>query len=569
VARVVRVVPDVPAIDKEFDYLVPEKFGDQVRVGTRVRVTLHGRRVGAWVVADAVEPPAGVTLQSIAKVTGWGPSVEVIEVARWAARRWAGPLSLLLRAASPDTAVAGLPPHPAAVPPAAGPTNELGEEALARDRAVVRLPPAADAFGVVDAARRRGPVLVLTPSVGEAGLLALRLERGGASVALMPREWARAAGGGHTVVGARATAWAPTPDLAGVVVLDAHEEAYQEERTPTWNAWQVAAERARRAGVPCVLVSPCPTLEMLAWGPLVTPARTDERAGWPVVDVIDRRRDDPRTGMFSARLVTALRGEGRVVCVLNRTGRARLLACAACGELARCEVCAAAVEQVDEGLRCRRCGTERPAVCAACGSTRLKTLRAGVSRVREELEALAGAPVGEVSATSTDVPDTRVLVGTEAVLHRIPRADVVAFLDLDQELLAPRYRAAEQALALLARAARLVGGRRDGGRLLLQTRLPRHEVIDAVLHADPGRLVTVEGARRAALRFPPTTAMALVSGEAAPVFVARLPDTVERLGPDGGRWLVRAPDHSTLSNALAATARPPGRLRVEVDPLRV
>ena len=36
-------------------------------------------------------------------------------------------------------------------------------------------------------------------------------------------------------------------------------------------------------------------------------------------------------------------------------------------------------------------------------------------------------------------------------------ADAVAFLDFDQELLAPRYRAAEQALALLARAARLVG----------------------------------------------------------------------------------------------------------------
>ncbi|MEZ5168309.1 MAG: hypothetical protein R2695_18215 [Acidimicrobiales bacterium] len=37
------------------------------------------------------------------------------------------------------------------------------------------------------------------------------------------------------------------------------------------------------------------------------------------------------------------------------------------------------------------------------------------------------------------------LIGTEAVLHRIDRADVVAFLEFDQELLAPRQRAAEQA----------------------------------------------------------------------------------------------------------------------------
>ena len=32
--------------------------------------------------------------------------------------------------------------------------------------------------------------------------------------------------------------------------------------------------------------------------------------------------------------------------------------------------------------------------------------------------------------------------------------------------------------------------------------------------------------------------------------------------------LLRAADHRTLCDALAATARPPGRLRIEVDPLR-
>jgi primosomal protein N' (replication factor Y) len=44
---------------------------------------------------------------------------------------------------------------------------------------------------------------------------------------------------------------------------------------------------------------------------------------------------------------------------------------------------------------------------------------------------------------------------------------------------------------------------------------------------------------------------------------------VELLGPSDGRWLVRAPDHQTLCDALAATPRPPGRLRLAVDPLRI
>jgi primosomal protein N' (replication factor Y) len=551
----------VPAIDKTFDYLAPP----DVRVGTMVRIPLHGRRVGGWVVEEDVEPPAGKALKPIAKVTGHGPPPDVVALSEWAAWRWAGRRATFLRTASPPTAVRGLPPPAPSVPPVAvvG-EDELAREAFVRSSPVtVRLPPAADVFPYVMARR---PALVLAPSLGAAAHLAARLRRAGRPAALVPPEWARAAAGGVTVVGARAAAWAPVPGLAAVVVVDAHDEVYQEERAPTWNAWQVAAERGRRAGVPVVLLSPCPTLDLPE--PLV-PARAEERAGWPAVHVVDRRKDDPRSGLYSERLVDLLRSGGRVVCVLNRKGRARLLACASCGDLARCDACGAAVEQ-DEGerLRCRRCAATRPLVCATCGGTRLKNLRAGVSRAREELEALAGVPVGEVTGDSDELPTTAVVVGTEAVLHRVPQADAVAFLDLDQELLAPRFRAAEQALALVARAARVVGGRAGGGRLLLQTRVPDHEVVAAALHADPGRVAAAERARREALRLPPYTALALVAGEAADDYVAAAPVELERMGPADGRWLLRAPDHRTLCTALARIPRPPGRLRVEVDPLR-
>src|SRR2546430_9152110 len=62
-----------------------------------------------------------------------------------------------------------------------------------------------------------------------------------------------------------------------------------------------------------------------------------------------------------------------------------------------------AVEQPSDtsDLRCRRCGTERPAVCAACGSTRLRVVRAGVTRVRDELARLAPRPGGEGSGEDT------------------------------------------------------------------------------------------------------------------------------------------------------------------------
>jgi primosomal protein N' (replication factor Y) len=577
-ARVVRVLPDVPAIDKTFDYEVPAAMSDRVRVGTMVRVGLHGRRVGGWVVEDGVTPPAGVTLRPIAKVTGWGPAANVIDLAAWAAWRWAGRRASLLRTASPPGAVAALPPPERAGAPVPAVLDELAREAFDRERAVVRLPPAADPYPLALAAAARGDALIVCPSVAAARHLAMRLRRAGVLVALAPRDWARAAAGA-TVVGARAAAWAPMPELAAVLVLEEHDEAHQEERTPAWHARDIAVRRAAVAGVPCVLASPCPTLEARAWADVLAPSRDAERAGWALLDVVDRRRDDPvRAGLYSERFVRLLRsrpGGAPIICVLNRRGRARLLACASCGELARCERCGGAMEQLDEtGLRCRQCGAGRPVVCLACGATRFKNLRAGVTRAREELEALAGEPVVEVTAATADVdlPAAGVYVGTEAVLHQVQgRVGAVAFLDFDQELLAPRYRAAEQALALLARAARRVGGRAEGGRVLVQTRLPHHPVLDAALHAEPDRLAAAELERRRALQFPPVTALAAVSGPAAAELVAALgrPDGVEVLGPADGTWLLRASDHRTLCDALARTPRPPGRVRIEVDPLRI
>lgn len=567
-----RVLPDVAALDKAFDYAVPDGWDGDVRVGTVVRVSLHGRRVGGWVVADGVTPPAGVRLQPLAKVTGWGPPAPLVDLARWAAWRWAGPVRAVLRSASPPGVVRGLPPAPGPASPATVPgvDDPLVVDAVSRQRAVVRLPPAADPLPFVVAAARRGAALVLAPSVAAAAALAGRLRRAGVGVALAPRDWARAAAGGSVVVGARAAAWSPLPDLAAVVVVDAHDEAYREERSPTWNGWEVAAERARRGGVPCILLSACPTLEQLAWGELVAPSRSAERAGWPAVEVVDRRSADPRSGLYSERVVALLRGGGRVACILNRKGRAQLLACAACGEVLRCEHCDGGMAQCGDGdgLRCRRCARSRVAVCQGCGAGRLRKLRPGVTRVREELEALSGRPVAEITGDSHDVADGGVLVGTEALLHRLRGADAVVFLDFDQELLAPRFRAAEQALALLARAARQVGGRAGGGRVLVQTRVPGSEVLRAAVHADAGRLAGPEAARRAELRLPPATALAVVSGDAA-VYVGALGPEVEVIGPTDGRWLVRAPDHATLAAALAAVPRTGARLRVEVDPSRV
>jgi primosomal protein N' (replication factor Y) len=570
----VRVLPDVPALRREFDYAVPEAWiedgrASRLRPGTMVRVALHGRRVGGWVTEVDPEPTAGVELIPLAKISGEGPPPNLIEMARWAAWRWAGPVASLLRTASPPRMVAGVgragPPDPPSPP-----DDELVREAFGGTGSVVRLPPLGDRWPLVMGAVSRGNALILTPSVSQAGKAVGRLRRLGVRVGLYDRDWATGASGA-TIVGTRAAAMAPVEGLASILVLDEHDEVYQEERAPTWHAREVVVERARRAGVPCVLVSPMPTVEARSTLRLLTVSRRDEREGWPLIRVVDPRDDDSaRGGLWSAEVVRALRASDRALVVLNRKGRSRLLVCRSCDELAVCDVCdGALVDPGDGELRCRL-GHRRPLVCDRCGGTGFKNLRIGVSRAAEELEALVREPVVEITAESEkdDAESSRFVVGTEAVLHRVDRADLVVFVDFDQELTAPRYRAGEEAMALLVRAARLV---RSDGVVLVQSRQPAHPVLVGAATADLEHWASGEAARRELLRYPPFSSIAQVSGPGADELVAALgaPLGVEVMGPVDGSWLLRSESAATLADALASVDRPKERVRVAVDPARL
>ncbi|MDA8033613.1 MAG: hypothetical protein M0T71_05515 [Actinomycetota bacterium] len=596
--RVVRVVPDVRGLDRVLDYALPDGLPGPLRDGTIVRVPLQGRRVRGWVVGCADEAPERVSLRAVLEVVSAGPPPAVVELARWAAWRYAGRLRPLLLAGSPPRIV---PVGPAVTVPAGRRPGEGGPvgagpapgrplaEALASGAAVLRLPPASPRLGVVtgvlESAPGDGAVLVVVPGQRDVARLSAALAAVGWPAAALPEQWA-AARDAPVVVGTRDGAFAPVEVLRAVVVLDAHAEALVETRAPTWRADVVALERGRRAGVPVVLVSACPTPEQVAELPVVACSRAEERAGWAPVVVLDRRGDDPRTGRYAAPLAERIRAAveadpGRpVVCVLNRTGRARLLACGGCGELARCTACGAAVREAPVGapevaaLACPACGSARPRVCAGCGGTALRVLRVGTARAVEELASLVGRPVAEVSGPlrrAEPVPQAPVLVGTEAVLHRVGAASLVVFLDLDQELLAPRLDAGVRALALLALASRLVGGRRrrgGPGGVVVQTRLPGHEVVQAAVHAEPGRLAEAELARRRALALPPSSAVALVTGEgleaARHVLRAAAGCTTARVGD---RLLVRAADAATLADGLAGLDALAVGVRVEVDPV--
>ena len=567
---------------------MPDALARDVRVGTVVRVPLHGRRVRGWVLdSDVAESEVeGTRLRDVLAVVSAGPPADVVDLCRWVAWRWAGPLATLLRAASPPNVVPveHVPERETAVYPA--PAD--AEERLTLTSPLVDLagPAAALVAG-------EGSTIVLDPDASRAERLVAALEHQGREVVILRSDqpaaertaaWDRARAGAHVVVGGRTAIFAPVPDLTRVVVLDEADEALEEERAPTWNGRDVAFERCPRDGAEMRIVTPAPTVDVLV-ALDEEPRAATVRASWPRTVVVDQRDEEPGHGLLSETLAHELHrcidDAHHAVCVLNRRGRARLLACRTCRELARCERCGATVQERDGKLVCGRCDTERPPVCLHCHGTRFRPVRPGVASVRDDLAALLPrATVAAVDATTADLPAADVLIGTEAVLHRARgRVGLVAVLELDQELLAPRARAAEQALWLLVRAARLLASDGSGtGALLIQTRLPDHEVVVAARTGHPLVVAEAEWARREALGWPPFGGAAELSGDAVAVRAAcdalATAGRATVLGPvtDGTRALVRAATVGALADALVLpevdAAHALGRLRVDVDPRR-
>ena len=234
----------------------------------------------------------------------------------------------------------------------------------------------------------------------------------------------------------------------------------------------------------------------------------------------------------------------------------------------------------DDGLRsARTCGTTRPLVCLHCHGGTFRAVRPGITRVRDDLAALLPrAEVASVDAATDAVPDVPVLIGTEAVLHRVavaggrpgPPVGLVAYLELDQELLAPRARAAEQAL-WLARPRRPPARRvtPTAAGCSLQTRLPDHEVVQAVRRGDPMLVVARRGAaprRRSASR--PSAGWPSCSGApeaVAAACAARAPTA----GRDRARarWPTGTPSARRCAAAVGRRAvRRAGRARASTPP---
>jgi primosomal protein N' (replication factor Y) len=267
-------------------------------------------------------------------------------------------------------------------------------------------------------------------------------------------------------------------------------------------------------------------------------------AAMPEVALVDLRRERPPRGAWlapplrSALTETLAAGE-QALLFLNRRGFAPLTLCRACGHRLRCPNCSAWLvhHRLRRRLLCHHCGYSRsePEHCPACGTIdALVACGPGVERLAEEVGSVL--PAARVAIMTSDSPATPseaaallkamadhevdLLIGTQIIAkgHHFPDLTLVGVVDGDLGLSGGDLRAGERSFQLLyqvaGRAGRAQGPAKRPGRVLIQTHLPEHPVMQALAAGDKERFYAEELAERQDALMPPFGRLAalIVSG---------------------------------------------------------
>ena len=576
-------MPDVPsfAVDDGFAYEVPAALPD-IAVGDIVRVPLGGRKVRGYVTAVAESTPER-SLRPIATRSGNRGVFDVgmLRSLRWAATHYVAPLSTVLARCAPPNLPKRKPRvHESPVTEVDGILSEWSERQVGRGRTrpaylVTGDPLPAVTSAIAPVLRSGKNVIVTAPTVVEAHAVAdvlrslfgdrVRLATSDESPAVRTTSWSQIASDtGSVVVGTREVAFWGVDGLGLAVVLDEGRRGYKSPQTPTIHVRDLLRRRSTIERFSLLLTGSVPTSEALSSG-----VELIESLGrvWPLVEVVDRSEDGPGSGAIGerARNAIAALGESASVFVLVawRGGSYR---CSKCRELRKCPDCDAMLERSGS---CARCGRSFPR-CLSCGGVRFETLGGGVPRIREDLGRVFGNDVGPVGS------NCRIVVGTERDLVGLDPVDLVVVVDPDAAILAPNYRADEDALRLLARAA-LAARPGRGRRALVQTSLPGNRVFDALRSGDPLAFMSETLRKREESGFPPVgdlIALETDALDARPILVDAA-DDASLLGParegERDRWLIQGRDLSAvrlrLRSAVQHLRDGGARVRVDADPV--
>lgn len=348
----------------------------------------------------------------------------------------------------------------------------------------------------------------------------------------------------RVVIGARSALFLPFRHLGLIVVDEEHDTSYRQTDTmPHYTAKSATAFLAQIFDAKILLGSATPSIETYAMASVgrIGLVRLDERYGeirMPDIELIDLREmyhKKRMRGHFSLELIDAINAtlsEGQqVILFQNRRGYSLTLECRDCGFVAKCNRCDVSLTYHKHigALKCHYCGFlvyDSAKVCRRCGSHAVHYSGFGTEQVETEAQELfPEARVGRLDFDTTrrrrsfediirrfETQNLDIMVGTQMIAKGLDFSNVglVAVLNADNLLNFTDFRVEENAFQTLVQISGRAG-RRQVGRVMIQTYSPDSELMKCVAANDFERFFTVQMQERHTFRYPPYCRMTTIT----------------------------------------------------------
>jgi primosomal protein N' (replication factor Y) len=340
----------------------------------------------------------------------------------------------------------------------------------------------------------------------------------------------------NIIIGARSAIFLPFQNLGLIIVDEEHETSYkQQDPAPRYHARDSAMMLARIHQAKTILGSATPSIETywLALQGKYKLLKLLNRFGgveMPQIEMADiayEKKVNLFKYNFTSQLLkemeTTIAAGHQVILFQNRRGFVPIIECESCGWVPKCKRCDISLtyHKYNQTLKCHYCGYKEEATqtCHACGSPQVNMRGFGTEKVEEDL----GILLPDVRKARLDLETTRsktghqkvisdleekrvdVLIGTQMVSKGLDFENVtlVGIMNADQLLHFPDFRAHERSFQMLSQVSGRAGRRNLQGKVIIQTTVPNHPVLQYVKAHQYEAYYMIEEEQRKKFRYPP------------------------------------------------------------------
>jgi len=356
------------------------------------------------------------------------------------------------------------------------------------------------------------------------------------------------------VLGARSSVFLPYQNLGLIICDEEHDTSFkQQDPAPRYNARDAAIFFASLFNAKVLLGSATPSLETYfnTRSGKYGLAELLQRFGdvqLPQIEIVDTKKiiqkDRSKVTISPAlaeAITAAVEKKKQVILFQNRRGYSPYQICNVCGWIPQCKYCDVSLtyHKLTNKLICHYCGTTYPHIttCAACGNHNFMQKNFGTEKIEEQLQeefkeakvarmdmdTVRGKNAHDVLIQQFEQRKIDILAGTQMVVKGLDfdNVELVGILDADGLLHFADFRVNERAFQLMEQVSGRAG-RKEAGKVLIQTMQPQHPVLQFVLRHDYKSMYEQEVESRKQFFYPPFSRIIHLT------FKHKMKDIVER-----------------------------------------